>query len=198
MIHINPFSKFSMDFLKLPVNKASVKSETQKVVNSSTGMSHNLLQKCAFVIILLTFLSSLSFAATKTWALSGAGAWNVGANWSGGTVPLAGDDVIINLTAAGIISNVPSISLNSISIGGTANVTLTGAGVTITINNIDATVALNIIAGRTLTLGNGTAATVVNLTFQSVTTATTISGTLVNTCLLYTSDAADEEDSVDL
>src|SRR5664280_1270278 len=182
MIHINPFSKFSMDFLKLPVNKASVKSETQKVVNSSTGMSHNLLQKCAFVIILLTFLSSLSFAATKTWALSGAGAWNVGANWSGGTVPLAGDDVIINLTAAGIISNVPTISLNSVSIGGTANVTFTSAaGSTITINNIDATVALNIIAGRSLTLGAGTAATAVNLTFQSVTTATSISGTLINT-----------------
>src|SRR5664279_5582630 len=108
------------------------------------------MYKCALVLIFLTLLSSVSFGAVKTWQLAGAGSWVTPANWSGGTIPAPGDDVVINLTAAGIISNVPTISLNSLSIGGAANVTLTGTGATtLTINNI---------------------------------------------CLLYTSDAADEED----
>ena len=182
MIRKNLVNELLLGLFKLPVFLVSEKSDIQEGNNKRNKFKQSLVRKCALMIMFLTLLYSLSSAATKTWALAGAGAWNVGINWSGGTVPAPGDDVIINLSVAGTISNVPSISLNSISIGGTANVTLTGTGATtITINNINALVAFNINSGLSLALGNGTAATAVNITFQTITTATTISGTLINT-----------------
>ncbi|MGD0754856.1 MAG: HYR domain-containing protein, partial [Bacteroidales bacterium] len=182
MIHKNLVTELLLGILKFPVVLVKEKSDTQDGDNKLNIIRQSMVRKCALIIMLLVSLYSLSSAATKTWVLAGAGAWDVGANWSGGTVPAPGDDVIINLTAAGIISNVPSISLNSLSIGGTADVTLTGTGTSlITINNINATVALNINGGRTLTLGAGTAATAVSITFQTITTATTLLGTLTNT-----------------
>ena len=136
------------------------------------------IQTWGLVILFFILTSSLSFAATKTWNVAGGGSWAVAGNWTGG-LPLAGDDVVINLTVAGTISNVPSISLNSLSIGGTANAILTGTGPsTITINNTNLIVALNIAAGRTLTFGDGTAPNLLNLTLQAINTATTVAGTL--------------------
>ena len=182
MIHKNLVTELLLGTLKFPVVMVKEKSDTQDGENKPNKIKQSMVRKCSLIIMLLVSFYSLSSAATKTWALTGAGAWNVGANWSGGTVPTPGDDIVINLAVAGTISNVPSISLNSISIGGTANATLTGTGAsTITINNINATVALNIIGGRTFTLGAGTGATAVNITFQTITTTTTILGTLTNT-----------------
>jgi len=37
--------------------------------------------------------------AAKTWSAAGAGAWSVGANWSGGTVPASGDTVTFDNTS---------------------------------------------------------------------------------------------------
>jgi len=128
MIRKNPIIELLLGLINLPIVADLVKPDSCKEMKKSKGIMRNLLQKGAFVLIFLTFLSNLSFGAIKTWQLAGLGSWATPANWSGGTVPAAGDDVIINLTAAGIISNVPSISLNSLSIGGTANVTLTGTG----------------------------------------------------------------------
>ena len=79
-----------------------------------------------------------STGAVKTWQTGngGGGPGLYGTNWSGGTIPLANDDIIINLSVAGTITDVPTITLNSISIGGTQDVLFASvAGATITINN---------------------------------------------------------------
>ena len=182
MIRKNPFIELFLDLFNLPVIGGSVKSDIGEENNKPKRMKQTLLQKGSFLIIFLTLLSSQSFGATKTWTAGASGSWALGTNWSGGTIPVAGDDIVINPTGVWTISNVPSISLNSISIGGSSTVRLTGNGATvITINNANVTVALNISAGRTLFLGNSTAASAVTITFQTITTAATISGTLTNT-----------------
>jgi len=137
-----------------------------------------LWKKITLAFLILLLVSNTSFAAIKTWAIAGGGFWTTPANW-GGAIPQPGDDVVINQTVAGNITAVPSLTLNSISIGGTQNVTLIGAaGVTITINNTNATPALSVALGRTLTFGGG--ANVVNLTLQTVTTPTVVTGVLAN------------------
>jgi gliding motility-associated-like protein len=124
-------------------------------------------------------LMSLSLRSQITWD-GGAGttSWTDPLNWSGDAVPLPGDDVVISTAVS--ITGVPNLSLNSLSI--TQNVGLSSsAGATLTINNVNATAALNIAGPQTLTLGGGTAASSVNLVFQTVTGATTIAGNLLNT-----------------
>jgi gliding motility-associated-like protein len=134
-----------------------------------------------YLILVFLVISQDASAALKTWQLPGSGSWITGANWSGGTIPVAGDDVVINMTSSGTISGVPSTSLNSLSIGGSGNVTLTStAGAIITISNFTAIPAFNINSGITLTLGAGTAATAVNINFSTISTPTSISGTLTN------------------
>src|SRR5688572_14159984 len=39
-------------------------------------------------------VTSTAFCATKTWDGSSNGNWGTGANWSGGTAPVAGDDLV--------------------------------------------------------------------------------------------------------
>ena len=82
------------------------------------------------VLLFLVFNSSVNnvFAVTKTWS-GGAGSWNTGANWSGGTVPAAGDDVVINATAGTIVAiNVSPPSLLSITVN-SGNLQLENGGV---------------------------------------------------------------------
>ena len=142
-----------------------------------------ILNKGVYKLILLSCLILLfsisSYSQLKTWdggALTSS--WNDAANWNPDIVPIAGNDVIINSPLT--ITNVPSISLNSLSV--TENVTLqSAAGATITINNTNASPALNVSNSQTLTLGGGTVANSVNLIFQTVTGATSIAGTLANT-----------------
>ena len=125
------------------------------------------------VFIILFILSSftLSFGAVKTWQPTGGGSWTTGANWNGGTIPVAGDDVIINLTVTGTIINVPTISLNSLSIGGTADLTFTAGGAaTLTIGGVPVTDFI-ISAGSVLILSTN-----VNLTISGNDRAT-IDGT---------------------
>lgn len=133
------------------------------------------------LIMLLMVISSDAFAATKSWQLPGGGSWTDGANWSGGTIPVTSDDIVINITGTGTITDVPGIYLNSISIGGSGNVTLTSAiGSTIVLANSDAVPAFNIDEGCTLNLGGGTSVSAVNILFLTITTPTTIAGTLTN------------------
>lgn len=154
-----------------------VKTHTLKCA-TKVGASFLSFKKL-FLFILIVSCYTATFAATKTWQIAGGGIWTTPANWSGGTIPQPGDDIVINLTTAGTISAVPSLTVNSISIGGTQNPILTGtSGTTLTLNNTNATAALSIIAARTLTLGAGTAPTALNLTFQNINTPDLISGTL--------------------
>ena len=177
---------------KNPVNKAISKhispfngcvTAVSACITIKNLVSHPVrraIRSLSMLILVLVLITNSANAAIRTWVPAGGGAWTA-ANW-GGTLPVNGDDLVINMTANGTITGVPSITLNSITIGGTANVIFTSAaGSTITIINIDATPALSIAAGRSFTLGGGAVASSVNLTFQTITTVTTISGTLINT-----------------
>ena len=127
-------------------------------------------------ILILLLISQSSFAGTKHWNHPGGGVWTSNLSWVEGSAPGPLDDVVINVTASATITAVPSITLNSMSFGGTKNSTLEStAGATITINNTNSTIALNNAAGITLTWGN-TSSNYVHLVLQTVTTATTISG----------------------
>jgi len=87
------------------------------------------------VLLTLCISTNHAFAALKTWtSTTVGGVWTTSGNWTGGT-PVAGDDVVINNTGTGFaITAVPTISLNSITIGGTGSgaVTLTGTATTLT------------------------------------------------------------------
>lgn len=81
---------------------------------------------------------SSSFAATKTWDGSSSTAWNVGANWSGGTTPANGDDIVIptgltnypllaaNTTVRSITLNAGSFSTNNFTLTVTTSISITG------------------------------------------------------------------------
>ncbi len=96
------------------------------------------LTACGYLTVLLLLISSSVSAATKTWA-GGTGAgknWNTGANWSGGTAPVAGDDIIFNTAGAITFSTMPAanIAFNSISIDMGSVVTFAGTtAITITL-----------------------------------------------------------------
>lgn len=72
-------------------------------------------------------------AATRTWTGTTDTNWSTAANWSGSTVPAAGDDVEVNTTTT---NNYPSIAadvtVNKITIKGMATVTLQSGTLTLT------------------------------------------------------------------
>jgi hypothetical protein len=136
-----------------------------------------MLKRISLFCSLLTLMFFSSYGATKTWVGVSGAAWNTAANWNPAITPVASDDVVIN-TAVTITLATP-VTINSLSLSGVVNATLSGAaGVTITISNSTATPALNIVTGSNLTLGGGTAATAVTLTFQTITTPAAVAGTL--------------------
>jgi collagen type I alpha len=57
--------------------------------------------------------------ATITWTFTTSGDWNTAANWSGKTVPSAGDDAVISLPGAYQIT-VPDVTVNSITLNDSA------------------------------------------------------------------------------
>jgi autotransporter-associated beta strand protein len=145
-----------------------------------------------FILVVVALLAGgmVWGQATFTWNGSLNNNWNNAGNWtkagtSTSTFPgqNAGqtDNAVINVNPAITIANVPDITLNSLSITN-RNITLTSTGTgptTITINNTTATAYIDVTNNnRSLILGDGTAANAVNLTLQTVTTASTISGTL--------------------
>ena len=87
-------------------------------------------------------------AATETWIGTTNHTWTVNGNWSSGVAPKAGDDVIINTDQSANITNVPTISLDSLTISG--NVDLEGSAD----NVVTVTGTFNVASGKTLTLGS--------------------------------------------
>ena len=93
----------------------------------------NLVSNHLSKIVRLAFTSASVLALsiinvnsqTTIWQPIFGGSWTTGANWSNG-VPGVGYDVIINSDQSGNITNVPTISLNSLTISG--NCLLAGAG----------------------------------------------------------------------
>ena len=148
----------------------------------------SIVRRLGIILFALFVLNTISAGqATFTWTGATNSNWNIAGNWtktgtSTSTWPgeNAGqtDNAVFNVNPAATIGSVPNIVLNSISVLN-RNITLNStSGSTITINNIDATPSLNVVATRTLTFGGGTAANAVNLTLQTITTASTITGTL--------------------
>src|SRR5262245_19436199 len=62
--------------------------------------------------------------STVSWVSSTSGKWTTGTNWSSGAAPAAGDDVVINQSAAVTVTLDVSTSIHSLSLtGATLNVT---------------------------------------------------------------------------
>ncbi len=78
------------------------------------------------LVVLATLVGGSAKAVTYTWALAGGGSWATTTNWTPNGTPAAGDDVIFNVAGAAAVTSVPTISLNSITIGGAGIVTLSG------------------------------------------------------------------------
>ena len=80
-----------------------------------------------FFSALLFFIALRSDAATKTWfSTTAGGAWTTASNW-GGSVPVAGDDIVINISGSGnyTITAVSSLAFASVTVGGSGTGTVT-------------------------------------------------------------------------
>ncbi len=109
--------------------------------------------KKVYLFICLLLAGTFVHAASIAWSsATTGGAWNTGTNWVGGSVPGAGDDVVFNNTTGFTVTLATSVSCRSISIQGTANVTLSAQAAALTITLGAATPALNINASRALTV----------------------------------------------
>jgi len=113
-------------------------------------------------------------AATRTWdGLTTGGVWTVATNWSDDTAPVDTDDVIISSTFSGTITDVPTISLTSLTISG--NTILQGTAAPLTVTG-----ALTVASGKILTLGFAT--TVGSLTGTgTITNSAAVTLTISNT-----------------
>jgi RHS repeat-associated protein len=71
--------------------------------------------------------------ATVTWINPGSGKWDVGANWSTGSVPGSGDSAVINTTGTATITiqGSDSESVSTLTLGGKDTLAITGGSLTI-------------------------------------------------------------------
>ena len=145
-------------------------------------MIQMLHQRKNYVLAIFTailFMGGTAMGQTNTWIGPNNGFWNTGANWSGGTVPTATSDVVIN-TNVNIRVNV-STTINTLTTSGTATASLTadGGGRTITIDNTGSSIGL----GTTLSLRGTTGAGTQSMRIIYTTAGSTMSiaGTLILT-----------------
>ncbi|MCK9422823.1 MAG: hypothetical protein M0Q38_09505 [Bacteroidales bacterium] len=118
-------------------------------------MKRSIIILFIWILVTILFVHEAN-ASTKTFSkTSGTWAWAYGPNWVGGVAPVAGDDVIINPSSTMEVNNVPTIALNSLTIGGSGTVTLTAYQTThtLTINNSIAASDL-FLNGGSLTIGS--------------------------------------------
>jgi autotransporter-associated beta strand protein len=106
--------------------------------------------RMGLVIFFIVTFTAFSNAATYTWNNALGGPWTTITNWTpnspvGG--PPAGSDIVINIST-GDITDLPTISLNSLTISGNCLISAAVTGNTLTITS-----SLSIAAGYTLTLG---------------------------------------------
>jgi len=96
-----------------------------------TKTRNSCKKRVSFLTILsvLFFFNILTdnFAATKTWtSTTTGGVWSSAANW-GGSLPVAGDDIVINISGTSnfTITSVSNLAFNSVTIGGSGSGTVT-------------------------------------------------------------------------
>ncbi len=126
-------------------------------------------------IVILALLFSKADAATITWAdPNNGGVWTTGTNWVGGVAPSPNDDVVINPASNIVITGTPTIILGSLTVNGTADVTLQGAAaVTVTISANAAANDLDVQAGS-LTAGTNVTLTMAAGSNANVATGATL------------------------
>jgi len=126
----------------------------------------NLLKSLLICVILLMWGVGSVQAATKTWVPTAGGIWTTAGNWSPNGAPATGDDVIINSNQSANITNVPTITLNSLTISGNCSLAAPANGNTLTIST-----TFSVSTGITLILGP-IATTRLNFTLLSTATGT--------------------------
>lgn len=168
--------------------------QTSKLVHMKNfTFSFSSLKFASFLFLISILINNSVDGAVKTWTAAGGGSWIVAANWSGGTIPVANDDVVFTNAGAIAVTAVPTITLNSIAKSGAGVVTFTSTGASvISINNSVAAIDLSITAGGvtvstnlSITMLGGSVTTVAvgaNLTTGAarVFTLTSLAGTVAN------------------
>lgn len=137
---------------------------------------------------ILFLLSSVkNFAALKTWA-GGTGSgknWTTGANWSGGTAPMAGDDILFNTAGTITFSTMPgTVTYGSLVIQDGSVTFAHGSAMTMTLGSA-ADPDFEIFFAGNLTLGTN-----VNITLASSAFARISGNFTVNAGSTYNTDAA--------
>src|SRR6187402_1606631 len=134
------------------------------------------------VFIVLTLLAGFFFGAgdvsgqTNTWdGSAGDNKWDTWSNWSQNVVPGITHDVVVN-TNVTINVNTPTLTINSLSISGSSNVTLLADGPSriITIDDHGSSIS----TGSTLTIGGGGTSTM-SIFFTGSNRTMSIAGTLI-------------------
>ncbi|MEQ1587642.1 MAG: autotransporter-associated beta strand repeat-containing protein, partial [Cyclobacteriaceae bacterium] len=147
---------------------SSVLAVNRNIYTFISAQERFLSKRSGFLLVAFLFVSLLA-QAQKTWLPATGGNWATGANWSGGVAPIAGDAVIINSDQSANITNIPSISLSSLTVSGTCALAAAASG-----NMITVTSSFSVSSGETLTMGVGGG----RLDFTLASTATgIISGT---------------------
>lgn len=129
-----------------------------------------LFIKTLMFAILFLFGTIGSFAAIKTWA-GGTGAgkdWTSGANWSGGTAPVAGDDIVFSTAGTITFSTMPgSVSYGSLIINDGTITFAHGSAMTMTLGSA-ADPDFEILFAGNLTLGTNVNITLASAAFGRV------------------------------
>jgi hypothetical protein len=124
--------------------------------NFITGNSKFIfMDKRAFSFLRLSILSLFLLAGLntnvfgQTWIGTSGGDWLNGANWVGGVPPTTGGNVVISFDQSSGIFNIPTISLNSLTINGNAIFESLSDTESITITG-----NFSVASGKTFQLGN--------------------------------------------
>jgi len=133
-----------------------------KVKNKKTKSKSYLTGIILFfsITLLLVLSSNDAQAATCNWSGTTSTAWATGTNWSCGSAPQSGDDVVINIASANqpILDLTGGITINSLSIGSSAVSTLTLSNGLVDINVNKLTITNNLTIG-----GSGTITHTINI-----------------------------------
>lgn len=163
------------------------KLKYQNELSEGFKLMEKYLQKTTSVCILffLILFPVFSFATTRTWsgATTGTVAW--AGNW--GTNPVAGDDIVITTTGTLIITGMPTLALNSLTIHGGSNYTLEfqGANVLTLGGNASTDFVLDASTGFILSATNDPSIT------MAASSTSTIGGTFtINSAGTFTMSAA--------
>ncbi len=103
-------------------------------------------------VALVEFLEDRCLLALVSWTSPAAGAWEVGSNWSNGTGPGAGDDVVIDLTGISVTHASGSDAVKSL----TVNDPFTLSGGSLAVGTPTAPGILQAQNGNVFTLSGGT------------------------------------------